>query len=176
YPVDAVIVNRILPGVVSDGHGHVEVREPSTDPYLHQLQTQQARYLAEIERDFYPLPIFHSHWSGEEMVGLRQLQRLAQELFGQRDPGQVFFVGQAQEIQEEGDDYVLVLPLPNVELEKVSLTKRGDELFVTIGNFKRELLLPAVLAQRPAAGAIFKDGILRIRFPGRDGVGDGVTR
>jgi arsenite-transporting ATPase len=77
-------------------------------------------------------------------------------------------VGQPQEIVEEGDDFVLVLPLPNVELNKVKLTKRGDELFVTIGNFKRELLLPAVLAQRDAGGAVFSGGRLRIRFPMKD--------
>jgi arsenite-transporting ATPase len=57
------------------------------------------------------------------------------------------------------------LPLPQVELEKVKLTKRGDELFVTIGNFKRELLLPSVLAHREASGASFTQGILKIRFP-----------
>ncbi|MGL4648393.1 MAG: ArsA family ATPase, partial [Caldilineaceae bacterium] len=43
--------------------------------------------------------------------------------------------------------------------------KRGDELFVSIGNFKRELLLPTILAQRTASGASFADGMLSIRFP-----------
>jgi len=57
------------------------------------------------------------------------------------------------------------LPLPQVELHKVKLIKRGDELFVTIGNFKRELLLPSVLAQREASGAVFANGALKIRFP-----------
>lgn len=165
YPVDAAVVNRILPGVVSDGAGNAQVSEPSVDPYLRRLQEIQARYLGEIERDFYPLPIFRSYWAGEEMVGLAPLRGLATSLFGDEDPGRIFFVGQPQEIVEEGDDFVLVLPLPNVELNKVKLTKRGDELFVTIGNFKRELLLPAVLAQRDAAGAVFADGRLRIRFP-----------
>ncbi len=168
YPVDAAVVNRILPGVVSDGAGNARVAEPSNDPYLRRLQETQAQYLAEIERDFYPLPIFRSGWSGEEMVGLSQLRALASSLFGDDDPGRIFFVGQPQEIVEEGDDFVLVLPLPNVELNKVKLTKRGDELFVTIGNFKRELLLPAVLAQRDAGGAVFSGGRLRIRFPMKD--------
>ena len=57
------------------------------------------------------------------------------------------------------------LPLPNVELDRVKLVKRGDELFVSIGNFKRELLLPAVLAHRDASGAVFADGVLQVRFP-----------
>lgn len=165
YPVDGVIVNRVLPGLSSDGLGGVTVTEPSGDPYLHQLQQIQARYLGEIERDFFPLPLFRSQWSSEEMVGPDRLSDLATSLFGEQDPGQVFFVGQAQQIEEEGSDYVLKLPLPHVELDKVRLTKRGDELFVTIGNFKRELLLPNVLAQRDAAGARFVDGILHVRFP-----------
>jgi arsenite/tail-anchored protein-transporting ATPase len=165
YPVDAAVVNRILPGVVSDGLGNAQVAEPSADPYLRHLQEIQARYLGEIERDFYPLPILRAGWSDREMVGIDKLHTLAATLFGESDPGQIYFVGQAQQIAEEGDDFVLRLPLPHVELNKVKLTKRGDELFVSIGNFKRELLLPSVLAQRNASGALFTDGILQVRFP-----------
>lgn len=165
YPVDAVVVNRILPGLVSHAPGQVEVVAPSPDPYLEGLQAIQARYLAEIERDFFPLPIFRAGWSDREVVGLEALRALAQDIYGTEDPGRIFFRGQPQEIVEEGDDLILVLPLPHAELEKVRLTKRGDELFITIGNFKREILLPTVLAQRPASGATFADGILRIRFP-----------
>lgn len=165
YPVDAAIVNRILPGVESDGAGNAWVAEPSTDTYLMHLQEIQARYLGEIERDFYPLPILRSRWHEREMVGLERLRLLAGELFREHDPSQLFFRGQAQSIEEEGDDFVLRLPLPQVELEKVKLTKRGDELFVNIGNFKREMLLPSVLAQRDASGATFVNGVLKIRFP-----------
>ncbi len=169
-PVDAVVVNRILPGVRSDEEtgrraGEAAVVAPSNDPYLRQLQEHQARYLVEIERDFYPLPILYSSWRSEEVVGFAPLRSLADELYGERDPGEVMFVGQAQEIEEEGNDFILKLPLPHIELDKIRLTKRGDELFISIGNFKREYLLPAVLAQRDASGAVFAGGILRIRFP-----------
>lgn len=165
YPVDAVVVNRILPGIVSDGVGHTELAQPSDDPYLRHLQEIQTRYLADIEREFHPLPILRAAWFDREMVGIDKLQMLAASLFAQSDPGQIFFVGQTQQILEEGNDYVLKLPLPHVELNKVKLTKRGDELFISIGNFKRELLLPAVLAHRNAGGAVFADGILQVRFP-----------
>lgn len=165
YPVDAAVVNRILPGIVSNGMGETVVAQPSADPYMARLQEIQARYLGEIERDFCPLPTLHAGWFDNEMVGLDRLSALAESLFGDRDPGAIFHVGPTQEIIEEGEDLVLVMPLPNVELNKVRLTKRGDELFVTIGNFKRELLLPSVLAHRDASGALFGDGVLRIRFP-----------
>ena len=165
YPVDAAVVNRVLPGLESDGQGNVVITQPSVDPYLHQLQQIQARYLGEIERDFYPLPLLRAGLSEGEMVGIPKLRALAHTLFGERDPGEIFFVGKTQEIEEQGDDFVLKLPLPNVELNKVKLTKRGDELFVSIGNFKRELLLPAILTQRNASGATFANGVLQIRFP-----------
>ncbi len=165
YPVDAAVVNRILPGIESDDQGNIRVVRPSEDAYLRHLQEIQAHYLGEIEREFYPLPILKSGWSDVEMVGVEQLRELAITLFGDRDPGEIFYVGKTQEIIEDGEDFILRLPLPNVELDKVKLTKRGDELFVTIGNFKRELLLPSVLAHRPATGAIFTDGVLSIRFP-----------
>lgn len=165
YPVDGVVVNRILPGVVSDGVGNARVEGQSSDSYMARLQSTQAQYLGEIERDFYPLPLFRSRWSDEEMVGLEQLRQLAEQLYARRDPGEIFFEGQVQRIEEEGEDYLLIMPLPHVELAKVRLTKRGDELFVTIGNFKREYQLPAVLAQRNAEAARFSGGELRIRFP-----------
>lgn len=165
YPVDAVVVNRILPGIESDGIGNTKLVAPSDDPYLRHLQEIQTRYLADIEREFHPLPILRSAWFDREMVGVDKLAVLATALFPEADPGQIFFVGQTQQILEEGDDYVLQLPLPHVELNKVKLTKRGDELFITIGNFKRELLLPSALAQRNAGGARFANGILQVRFP-----------
>jgi arsenite/tail-anchored protein-transporting ATPase len=165
YPIDAVIVNRILPGLTNDERGTARVDKPSSDPYLHRLQEIQARYLADIERDFYPIPLFRSPWFDVEMVGIVRLGELAAELFGVRDPAEIFFVGQAQEIVEDGEDFVLKLPLPHVELSKVHLTKRGDELFVRIGNFKRELLLPTVLAHREARNAVFSNGTLSVRFP-----------
>ncbi len=165
YPVDAVMVNRILPGIESDGKGNAQLITPSNDPYLRGLQEIQVNYLSEIEREFYPLPTFRASWSDKEMVGLERLHTLATEVYGDRDPGLIYFRGQAQQIIEEGNDFILKLPLPNVELDKVRLTKRGDELFISIGNFKRELLLPTVLAQRSASGAVFNDGVLKVRFP-----------
>ncbi len=165
YPVDAVVINRILPGLVSDGAGHIEITQPSQDSYLRHLQEIQQRYLGEIERDFYPLPLLRANASDTEMVGIDQLRTLATSVFADRDPGQIFFRGQTQQILEDGNDFILKLPLPTVELNKVKLTKRGDELFISIGNFKRELLLPSVLAQRSASGATFTNGVLQVRFP-----------
>ncbi len=48
--------------------------------------------------------------------------------------------------------------------DKVKLRKRGDELFITIGSFKREMILPTVLAKRRAGGGRLRDDVLEITF------------
>ena len=63
-----------------------------------------------------------------------------------------------------GDTYILRLPLPHVEMDKVLMTKKGDEMIVEIGNFKRDITLPAVLANQEAKLARFVDKALEIHF------------
>jgi len=38
---------------------------------------------------------------------------------------------------------------------------------VTVGNYRREITLPRVLARRDTAGATIEDGELRVRFARR---------
>ena len=59
---------------------------------------------------------------------------------------------------------LLRLPLPHVEVNKVNMTKRGDQLFIEIGNFRREMILPTMLADRPATKAVFRNGELVVQF------------
>ena len=47
---------------------------------------------------------------------------------------------------------------------EVVLTKKGDEMVVEVGNFKRELTLPAVLTPMDAKVARFVDKNLEIHF------------
>lgn len=153
YPVDAGIINRVLPA------------DPSPDPYLRHIQEIQKHYLRIIQDSFAPFPMFEVPWYNKEVVGLQAMDRMAEFLWSDSDPAQIFWHGPTQEIEERGEEFVLRMPLPHIELEKVTMTKRGDELFVTIGNFKRELILPSVLAIREATTAkLTSDGILEIHF------------
>nr|MBA3471515.1 ArsA family ATPase [Herpetosiphonaceae bacterium] len=67
-------------------------------------------------------------------------------------------------INKIGEQYELRLPLPHVEVNKVNMTKRGDQLFIEIGNFRREMILPSLLADRPAVKAMFRNGELVVQF------------
>jgi arsenite-transporting ATPase len=152
YPIDGVVLNRVLPQGVVEGN------------FMQQLHDMQAGYRQQVHDIFAPLPIWEASHQPRDVKGLKDLGEIGAELFGDEDPTKVFFRGSMQEIVKEDDEYVMRLPLPHVEIGKVSMTKRGDELFISIGNFKRDMLLPLTLAERPAKRAVFKGGVLEIRF------------
>ena len=54
--------------------------------------------------------------------------------------------------------------LPHVEMDKVVMTKRGDEMIIEIGNFKRDITLPSILANQEATVAKFVNKALEIHF------------
>jgi arsenite/tail-anchored protein-transporting ATPase len=153
YPVDSVIINRILP------------EEGAESDFYQKRRAVQEKYLDLIEATFSPLPLWTAPYYAYEVVGLAALRQLALDTFGEEDPGQIFYRGMVQEVVEgEGDSYLLRLPLPFVEGGRVRLRKRGDEMFITIGNFKREMILPNVLAKRRAGSGKLVDGVLEIEF------------
>lgn len=153
YPVDSVIINRILP------------ETPDEDSFFAQRREVQQKYIEIIENTFAPLPLWRAPYYPYEVVGMEALSQLARDCFGDSDPGQVFYRGIVQEVTEGEDGaYLLRIPMPFVEGGNVRLRKRGDEMFITIGNFKREMILPNVLAKRKATGGRLVDGVLEIEF------------
>ncbi|MFD5269792.1 ArsA family ATPase [Streptomyces sp. NPDC058335] len=64
------------------------------------------------------------------------------------------------------EDGVLVwhLPLPGALRDELDLVRRGDELVVTAGPFRRIVPLPSALRRCTVEGAALRDGELRVRF------------
>ncbi|MFD0477882.1 hypothetical protein ACFQ0B_64260 [Nonomuraea thailandensis] len=58
----------------------------------------------------------------------------------------------------------LTLALPGADRGDVDLARKGDELIVTAGPYRRILALPAALARRKIGGAELRDGVLRVRW------------
>jgi len=154
YVTDAVIVNRLLPG---DLH----------DDLFKKWQQIHRRYQAEVEQSFAGIPIFNVPLFDREVVGEEMLQRMADATYGDQDPAARFVTASPQRIEKSGTEYVLSLKVPFVDRSAVDLSRHNGELYVTIGNYRREISLPRVLAQRETAGAAIKDGELRVRFAKR---------
>ncbi len=156
YPVDGAVLNRVLPASAA-----------SSDGFAAQLHTMQEVYRREAHSLFTPLPIWEAPFEPRDLRGVEDLRMLGRKIFGDADPTSVFFRGRTQEITKVGEEYILKLPLPHVELDKVNMIKRGDQLFVEIGTFRREMILPTTLAERDASRAVFRNGTLEVRFTPR---------
>jgi arsenite-transporting ATPase len=148
YRVDCVIVNKIFP-------------EQSGDYFARWVKIQGA-YLKEIEEKF-PLPIFKIPFKSSEITG-DTLFELSSELYGGEDPTKVFYEEKPMRIEKEGENFVLVIKAPFVAKEDLKLLKRGEELIIVAGQWKRIVFLPQSLALKEPAGASFKNGELRITF------------
>jgi arsenite-transporting ATPase len=77
----------------------------------------------------------------------------------------MMFQGAAHDISKNGDGgYEVTFNLPLAEKRDVDLSKNGAELFVKVGNYRRNILLPDSLARLSATGASIEDGHLKVRL------------
>lgn len=151
YVTDAVISNRVIPGSVQDG-------------YFDSWKESQERYSRMVEEAFSPLPILQAPLFDQEVVGDVMLRRMAEALYGDDDPTEVGFTGQAHEVVKRDDRYLLKIFLPFVEKRDIQLTRSEDELVVHIGNQKRNIILPRALVSLDVLGARYEEDRLVVTF------------
>ncbi|HLA66365.1 MAG TPA: ArsA family ATPase [Acidimicrobiia bacterium] len=151
YAVDAAIVNRIIPEAV-------------TDPYFKRWREVQAEHLETVKEAFADLSLLRLRLFDEEMVGIDKLRMVGEELYGDRDPTVRLATNTPFRVFEDGDDVVLALFLPLAEKGEVGVMRRGDDLYVTVGPYRRSLALPDSLRRREVIGARLSGGELWVRF------------
>jgi arsenite-transporting ATPase len=166
YRVDAVVVNRIIP-------------EDVTDPYFGKWKDIQAEHLQTVRESFEPVPILTSRLFDREIVGVDLLDDLATEVYGERNVTEVLYRDDPIRVRRRSGGYVLSMRLPFVSRDDMDIHRRGDELFVRVGWYKRNLILPATLQRLVVRGASFLDDRLEISFgaPERaEGPAEGAAR
>jgi arsenite-transporting ATPase len=151
YRVDAVVANRVFPAAEGD---------PWRAGWV---QAQQAQ-LAEVAHSFAPLPVFTAPYGVAEPVGPDALVELASATYGAVDAFAQPSVEDPVQVSRSGDEFVLSLALPLADRSETDLARVGDELVVTVGGHRRVLALPSALRRCTVAGAVLRDGRLRVRF------------
>ncbi len=154
YRVDGVIANRVFPADGADGwrSGWVEA---------------QAAQLAEVEHSFAPMPVYRSPYRAAEPVGVGALLETAADLYavpGAPDPFALPEAAETVVVERSGQEFVLSIALPFADREDTELVRKGDEIVLTVGSYRRVLALPSALRRCTVAGAALRDGRLRIRF------------
>ncbi|HLB62105.1 MAG TPA: ArsA family ATPase [Actinomycetota bacterium] len=151
YRVDAVVVNRIIPDSV-------------TDPYFGKWKEIQKEHLATVRESFEPVPILTSRLFDQEMVGVPLLLDMAEEVYGGKDPTSVLFRDEPVRVRRRGSAYVLSMRLPFVSRDDMDVHRRGEELFVRVGSYKRNLILPQSLQRLSIREATFAGDHLEVLF------------
>jgi len=153
YHVDAVVANRILPDEVDD-------------PFFARWKALHTEHLATIEQEFAPMPILRLPWQPAEPVGLDALREVGRTLYDGDDPTARLSAGQPVRARANGEGYVLELDLPFTAKDQVDLGRRGDELLVRVGPYRKAVTLPEALRHRPVTGARLDAGQLAVTFAG----------
>lgn len=155
YAVDAAMINRIIPDEV-------------TDPYFKRWRELQGEHLATVEDAFSDLGLLRLRLFDEEMVGVEKLRIVGEELYGDRDPTDRLAEATPFRMFDDGDEVVLALSLPGAGRGEVDVIRHHDEIIVTVGPYRRALVLPDSLKRREVVGARLSDGVLDVRFGVRD--------
>ncbi|MEV7191573.1 ArsA-related P-loop ATPase [Streptomyces sp. NPDC093510] len=155
---DLLIANRVLP-------------DAGSDPWLAGLCAQQHKTLAEWESAY------------DRVGGVRRVPHLGRDPRGADDltalgltapaPAPDRIVWPVTEASadpadpadaEGGHRYVWHIPLPGVARDELGLVRRGDELVLTAGPFRRIVPLPSALRRCTVEGAGLREDELRVRF------------
>jgi arsenite/tail-anchored protein-transporting ATPase len=152
YRVDGVVANRVFPS-----HGD--------DPWRAQWVAAQSEQLADVDASFGPLPVWRAPYQPTEPVGLDALTGFADELYADDDPLAVVETVDPVTVERlTADEFVLTIALPHADRRDVDLVRKGDELVVTVGPYRRVLALPSALRRCQVEGAALREGRLRVRF------------
>lgn len=150
YPSDLVIANRVLP--------------ENSGPFFEKLRKAQQGYLPLVAQEFGPVPVRTVPQFDHEMVGVDRLREIGVALFGDGDPTAVHYRGEPYRVSREDGLYVLQVELPFTHKGELQLTRRSDELVLSVGGWRRTLLLPRALLNAPTKGAKMDGSTLRIQF------------
>lgn len=153
YRVDAVVANRLLPDAVAD-------------PWFERWKELHVEHLKTIEDSFAPLPVLTVELFPHELVGVQALREFAGSVYGERDAAGILHTGQPLQITRDDGRTILTLELPFADRDDLELGRRGDELLVKVGPYRRAITLPDSLRSRPVADASLGQGRLRVIFEG----------
>jgi arsenite-transporting ATPase len=151
YPVDAVVVNRLVPG--------------GADRWRGSWASAQRTVLDEARSAFAPLPVLTAPYLDREPVGTEALAVLGAELLGGSDvPSPPAGPRSTVRVEPSGEAFELVLDLGLAPGEPPRLSRLDDDLVVAVAGGRRVLPLPSVLRRCVVSGARVRQGAVRVRF------------
>ncbi|MFQ5522719.1 MAG: ArsA family ATPase [Acidimicrobiia bacterium] len=151
YGVDAVVVNRVLPDMISD-------------PYFERWRAIQKGHLDVVDEAFAEVRRLRLRLFDDEMVGVDRLRLMASELYRDRDPVRDFAARSPFRIVESQAGVTMELDVPFVDKSDLDVYRHGHELFIRVGPYRRSFILPDALHRREVTRARLEGGTLQVSF------------
>lgn len=137
YATDAVLVNKIFPDEI-------------TDPFFVKWKERQKKNIELVKDGFGGLPVYTAPLFREEMGGLELLRRLADELYGDKNPAYRLSNSEINswekvENANDGTKYIMHIPLGFAEKQDIDMYRSRDEITLRVGPYRRNIILPAMV-------------------------------
>ncbi|MEU5383182.1 ArsA family ATPase [Kitasatospora cineracea] len=148
-PLDAVVAHGALPAAATG----------SADPWLAAAAARQDEQLAAVAEQVGGAPVLVARQPDGD------LEALAERLYAAgapRPPAPA--EPRVEDRLAEENRLVWHLPLPGADRGELELLRRGDELVLGVGGYRRVLALPSGLRRCTVSGAGLADGVLSVRF------------
>ncbi len=150
--VECLIVNRVMPKDMKGDYADKKLQE-------------QEKYMEYIHHVFDPMKIFYSELMPTEIVGWDRLDQMADNIFGDSDPTEIYSDKSPISFEKNGDTYYIRMELPFVEKGDLELFRTKDgSVIIMVGSQKRNIALPATLVSAKMVGAELKNEELVISF------------
>lgn len=153
--VDLAVINKIMPHQSSDQY------------YANWAEFQQGK-VEEAKANFYPLPLREVFLHGTELRGMEMLTKNGELLFGNEDPGKIYYQGKAFKFLTEGNSLQMKVKVPFTERDDFDLERYGDQLTIKVrspvGYIVNIIPLPSVTLSMKLAKAKLQGNELNVMF------------
>lgn len=153
--VDLAVINKIMPHQSSDQY------------YANWAEFQQGK-VEEAKANFYPLPLREVFLHDTELRGMEMLTKNGELLFGNEDPGKIYYQGKAFEFLTEGNSLQMKVKVPFTERDDFDLERYGDQLTIkvrsSVGYIVNIIPLPSATLGMKLAKAKLHGDELNVMF------------
>lgn len=153
--VDLAVINKIMPHQSSDQY------------YANWAEFQQGK-VEEAKVNFYPLPLREVFLHDTELRGMEMLTKNGELLFGNEDPGKIYYQGKAFEFLTEGNSLQMKVKVPFTERDDFDLERYGDQLTIkvrsSVGYIVNIIPLPSATLGMKLAKAKLHGDELNVMF------------
>jgi antitoxin component of MazEF toxin-antitoxin module len=150
WPVDAVVLNMMLP-------------DSAGDAFFGPARLRQAATLESVRTALRPLPVFTMDLGAEPQRGVGPLAGLA-AAYGDSDPRAVLHRLDQMSVSRNGASYVMAIPLPLAEAEELDLEETDDGVAVHLDGSRCLLSLPEDAKYFERASWSLEAGVLKVVF------------